>query len=172
MTDAEQLNHEFDNEFHLIYDELKKLEMEFPNVARNQDSIADRDYSLLVNTYAALLHSAQETQDEASPAEIRQALQHLGGVVGFREATSELVAQLFPMSVIIIEKLYFQNRSVKRYLSIDPVERADGIGKVDLREWTYPDERIEALRDLVRQIWRDDVLETTEIQGPSAHERN
>lgn len=162
--DAEQLNQEFENEYHPIYIELKKLEFEFPRVAANQLVVVNDDNAIMINTYAALLHAAQETKlgEESTPGEVRRGLQALAHVVGFRDAISDLVEMLFPATVIIIEKLYFQNRAAERYFSIPASERPDEIKYVDPSEWWYPNERIEELRDLARAIWRDHVSEATE----------
>jgi hypothetical protein len=163
MIDPAQLQAEFDGDYRPVFLELKKLEQEFPTVHTNQDRVGEDEMAILINTYASLLYSAQdEAADVKSPSEVRNALLALQDVNGFREMITDLVQKFFPQVIVVIERLYFQNRAVIRYFALPASERPKNLRKINEREWMYPERRIDRLRSLSRKIGRANVLAASE----------
>jgi hypothetical protein len=163
MLNHEQLHQEFEGDYLPVFTELKKLERDYPLVHTNQDKIIDDEMAILVNTYASLLYSAQDDAPVVrTPKEVRDALLVLQDVNGFREMITDLVQRFFPQVIIVIERLYFQNRAAIKHFKLPEGERQMKNKNFEAREWIYPEHRIERLRDLSRKIWRECVLTTPE----------
>lgn len=163
MIDPAQLQVEFDGDYHSVFIELTKLEREYPKVHINQDKVVDDETAILINTYASLLYASQDDAVEVRcPKDIRDALLTLQDVNGFREMITALVQRYFPQVVILIERLYFQNRATVRYFEAPASERPKGMKRINPDEWMYPEARLDRLRNLCRKIWRANVLAASE----------
>jgi hypothetical protein len=153
IIDIDQLQMEFDGQYKVIFNELHRLEREYPDALKNHDQLPSAaDDEILLNTYAALLYpSANEKDPTVTPRIMRECLQTLSKVDGGRLAMLEMVQRLYAVCVFLIEHLYFRNRWIIRHV------KANLPAGTPLEQWAYPQDQIDKLRDTVREIWMDHV---------------
>lgn len=62
----------------------------------------------------------------------------------------------FPQAVFCSEHLFFQNRTISRKLDASDEHRPDTLKGAKKEEWVLPSERVDYVRALAVQIWRDE----------------
>jgi hypothetical protein len=156
MSHPMKLHMESEGKYASVFDELQKLEREYPHVIKNQDSLIEDEILVLMTVYAALLFGAQEGEEHiATPRQLRDALYAFGQLRGLRQVIIEHICNWFPATILLTEQVYYQNRFARQAY----VRRASCLGPEEF--FLYPTARVEHIRNLARAIWRADVLQTT-----------
>ncbi len=143
-----------------VYDEILKLNEEFPNVASNHVGF-DPGPEVMEYTVANLLFSASAAGEyPKEPTYSRKdslfVVKFMKTVPGGRPALLDVLYDMFPQAVFCTEHLFFLHRQIQRLFLLPVEERPDQLRESKLCDWTYPLDRIEALRVQAVDLWKDE----------------
>lgn len=141
-----------------VYDELKKLDQEFPHVSAvhervDEDGLA-LEYAvsnLLYFAHAALLYPATPEYTRKNTLEFTR---FMAKVPGGRSMLLTYLSDLFPQAVVSTEHLYFLQRQIERACDLEECDKPDVLKGRTAAECTFPNDRIDKLRSLAVDLWK------------------
>ena len=141
-----------------VYEALKKLDAQYPNVGANLDRL-DLGHESLEFAYANLLFSAHAascypTPPFATRKEALIALRLFNSVPHGRMTVMNLLYELFPQAVVCVEHVYFLQRQIRRAFTLPDSERPAILRGAKLEEWAYPEEAVDTLRTETIELWK------------------
>jgi len=158
MSMIQKIEDEEKTAYKVVYNELNKLDADYPKVTANHHS-ADLGPESLEYAYANLLFSSHAAYLYPDPPVFTRkdaltSLKLLNSVPNGRIAMMTLLHQTFPQAVVCVEHLYFLQRQVRRIFALPDADRPALLQGAKLEEWVYPDERIDKLRTDVIDLWK------------------
>jgi hypothetical protein len=152
---GENLFHELHGAYQPVFDEIMRLEKDFPEVAHNQLKVTGIDESAMYNSQAHMLYMMQgkiPEPERKTRRELRDALQVLQTIPGMRTVVISLVVEAFAATLYMVEDLFFLNRELERR-----IEHSE-LTEYTREQLVYPTERIDAIVAQAYAIWKVDYV--------------
>lgn len=155
----EKIDEEENGPYKVIFDELKRLDEQYPKVNENHQR-ADLGLESIDFAYANLLFSSHAAYCYPEPPlftrkEALTTLRLMCNIPNGRMTVTTLLYDLFPQAVVCVEHLYFLQRQVRRIFALPDSERPELLRGAKVEEWTYPDDLIDQLRVKSIDLWKD-----------------
>lgn len=151
---------ESEGAYRRVYDELRNLDIEFPNVTKNH-STYDPGNEPIEYAIANLLFSSHAAHTYPDPPmytrkDTLATVKLLEQVPYGRTMLMDLMYELFPQAVFSMEHLFFLQRHIERLFSLPDEARPEELRGQRPCDWMYPMNKVQEIRNLAVDLWKEE----------------